>query len=156
LQIPQDVKLKVSTVNDGDIVVNNIKGELEINNVNGEITLNKIDGSVVATTINGSVNTTFTAVNPKAPMAFSSLNGKIDVTFPGNIQYNVKLKSDRGEIYTDFDIAVDKTEAKVESNSHDGVFELKKDDWVTGKINGGGPEIMMKNMEGNIYIRKVK
>jgi hypothetical protein len=156
LQIPQDVKLKVSTVNDGDIVVNNIKGDLEMNNVNGEITLNNIDGSVVATTINGNVNTSFVAANPKAPMAFSSLNGNIDVTFPSTAQYNLKLKSDHGEIYTDFDMSIDKSEAKTINNSHDGMYELKKDDWITGKINGGGPEIMMKNMDGNIYIRKAK
>ncbi|HSZ87568.1 MAG TPA: hypothetical protein VK787_16160 [Puia sp.] len=158
LKIPQDVKLKLSTVNDGDITVNNIKGELEINNVNGAITLNNISGSVVASTINGDVITTFTAADSKAPMAFSSLNGNVDVTFPSNVQYNVKLKSDRGEIYTDFDMAIDKTEPKASSTNtnHSGMYELKKDDWITGKINGGGPEVMMKNMEGNIYIRKAK
>jgi len=35
--------------------------------------------------------------------------------------------------------------------------ELKyneKDDWVYGKINGGGPEMMMKNMQGDIYVKK--
>jgi len=131
LKIPQDVKLKLSTVNDGDIVVNNIKGELEINNVNGEITLNNISGSVVASTINGNVITTFTSVDAKAPMAFSSLNGNVDVTFPSNIQNNVKLKSDRGEIFTDFDIAVDKSESKVSNTNHSGMYELKKDDWIT-------------------------
>jgi hypothetical protein len=155
LKIPQDVKLKLSTVNNGDIVVDNIKGELEINNVNGAITLNNINGSVVASTINGNVITTFTATDSKAPMAFSSLNGNVDVTFPGNVQYNMKLKSDRGEIYTDFDMVIDKTE-KVSNTSHAGMYELKKDDWISGKINGGGPEILMKNMEGNIYIRKTK
>jgi hypothetical protein len=156
LKIPQDVKLKLSTVNDGDITVNNIKGELEINNVNGAITLNNISGSVVASTINGDVITTFTTVDSKAPMAFSSLNGNVDVTFPASAQYNIKLKSDRGEIYTDFDMAIDKTESKVSNTNHSGMYELKKDDWITGKINGGGPEVMMKNMEGNIYIRKAK
>jgi hypothetical protein len=156
LKIPTDVKLKLSTVNDGDITVNNIKGELEINNVNGSITLTNIDGSVVASTINGTVATTFSATNPKAPMAFSSLNGNVDVTFPAGIQYNMKLKSDRGEIYTDFDMVIDKTETKTTSEAHAGMYEIKKDDWINGKINGGGPEILMKNMEGNIYIRKAK
>src|SRR5580698_4311034 len=156
LKIPQDVKLKLSTVNDGDITVNNIKGELEINNVNGSITLNNISGSVVASTINGNVITTFTTADSKAPMAFSSLNGNVDVTLPASAQYNMKLKSDRGEIYTDFDMAIDKTEKVSNASSHAGMYELKKDDWITGKINGGGPEVLMKNMEGNIYIRKAK
>ncbi len=156
LKIPQDVKLKLSTVNGGDVEVNNIKGELEINNVNGSISLTGISGSVVASTVNGSLVCTFAAVDPKAPMAFSSLNGNVDVSFPANIQYNMKIKSDRGEIYTDFDIAIDKSEPKADHSSHSGMYQLKQDDWISGKVNGGGPEIMMKNMEGNIYIRKTK
>jgi hypothetical protein len=157
LKIPQgNVKLKLNTVNDGDIEVNNIKGELEINNVNGSITLNGINGSVVGTTVNGNLICTFTAVDPKAPMAFSSLNGNVDVTFPANIQYNMKIKSDRGEIYSDFDIAIDKSAPKVDHSSHSGMYQLKQDDWINGKINGGGPEVMMKNMQGNIYMRKAK
>jgi hypothetical protein len=156
LKIPQDVKLKLGTVNDGDIIVNNIKGELEINNVNGAITLTNIDGSVVASTINGKVTTTFKAVDEKAPMAFSSLNGDVDITFPASIKYNLKMKSDRGEIYTDFDVDIDKTETKAQKTASEGMYKLKQDDWINGKINGGGPEILLKNMEGNIFIRKAK
>jgi hypothetical protein len=124
LKIPQEVKLKLSTVNDGDITVNHIKGELEINNVNGSITLNNISGSVVASTINGNVITTFSAADAKAPMAFSSLNGNVDVTFPANVQYNMKMKTDRGEIFTDFDMVIDKTE-NVSNTSHSGMYKRK-------------------------------
>jgi hypothetical protein len=28
------------------------------------------------------------------------------------------------------------------------------ENWVYGKINAGGPELMMKTMNGNIYIKK--
>ena len=34
--------------------------------------------------------------------------------------------------------------------------KLRLDDWIMGKINGGGPQILMKNMNGNIYLRKTK
>jgi uncharacterized Zn finger protein len=156
LKIPQDVKLKLGTVNGGDIVVNNIKGELEINNVNGAITLTNIEGSVVASTIDGKVTTTFKSVDEKAPMAFSSLDGDVDVTFPANIKYNLKMKSDHGEIFTDFDVDIDKTETKAQKSVSEGMYQLKQDDWINGKINGGGPEILMKNMDGNIFIRKAK
>ena len=36
------------------------------------------------------------------------------------------------------------------------MYQLKLDDWIIGKINGGGPEVLMKNMNGNIYVRKNK
>ena len=154
LKIPQDVKLKLGTVNDGEIVVENVSGELEVNNVNDKITLTNISGSVVANTVNGDVNVTFKSVDPKAPMAFSTLNGDINVTLPADTKANLKLKSDNGDVFSDFDVDIDKTPAKIDKTTEPGLYKIKKDDWVYGKINGGGPEMMMKNMQGNIYVKK--
>jgi hypothetical protein len=154
LKIPQDVKLKLGTVNDGEIDVENVVGELEVNNVNDKITLTNISGSVVANTVNGDVTVTFKAIDPKAPMAFSTLNGDINVTLPADAKANLKLKSDNGDVFSDFDIDIDKTPPKVDKINQPGMYKIKKDDWVSGKINGGGPEIMMKNMQGNIYVKK--
>ena len=154
LKIPQDVKLQIGTVNDGEIVVENVRGELEVNNVNDKITLINISGSVVANTVNGDVNVTFKTIDPKAPMAFSTLNGDVNVTLPADTKANLKLKSDNGDVFSDFDIDIDKTPAKIDKTTEPGMYKIKKDDWVFGKINGGGPEMMMKNMQGDIYVEK--
>ena len=154
LKIPQDVKLKLGTVNNGSIEVENVRGELEVNNVNDEIKLINISGSVVANTVNGDVTVTFNMVDPKAPMAFSTLNGDVRVTLPADTKANLKMKSDMGDVFSDFDIAIDKTPPKVDKTSEPGMYKIKKDDWVYGKINGGGPEMIMKNMHGNIYVKK--
>jgi hypothetical protein len=157
IKIPQnEVTLKLHTVNNGNINVSNASGELEISNVNGYIKLNNISGSVVANTVNGKVEVTFKTIDPKAAMAFSTLNGNVDVTFPATLKANVKLKSDRGDIYTDFDVVTEQPKPNVTRNGSSGMVSLKIEDWVYGKIDGGGPEIMMKNMNGNIYIRKLK
>lgn len=154
LKIPQDVKLKIGTINDGEILVENVRGELEVNNINDKITLNNISGSVVANTVNGDVIVTFNAVDPKAPMAFSTLNGDVIVTLPSDTKANLKLKSDNGEVYSDFDIDIDKTLVKTEKTNEPGMYRIKKDGSVNGKINGGGQEMMMKNMQGDIYVKK--
>ena len=154
LKIPQDVKLQIGTVNDGEVVVENVRGELEVNNVNDKITLTNISGSVVANTVNGDVDVTFKTIDPKAPMAFSTLNGDVNVTLPADTKANLKLKSDNGDVFSDFDIEIDKTPVKIDKTTEPGLYKIKKDDWVFGKINGGGPEMMMKNMQGNIYVKK--
>jgi hypothetical protein len=157
IKIPQGAtKIVLGTVEDGDIDVKDVSGEIEISNVNGNISATGIAGSVVANTVNGEIIVKFKSIDPKAPMAFTSVNGKIDVLFPGDTKANVKLKSDRGEMFSDFDIAVDKTQPKVEKSSEDHYYSVKIEDWVYGKINGGGPEMMMKTMQGDIYIRKAK
>ncbi|NHA02207.1 DUF4097 domain-containing protein [Mucilaginibacter sp. HC2] len=157
IKVPQSgAKLKLSAINDGNIMVSNVKGELEVINVNGHIKLTGISGSVVANTINGDVTVTFRSIDPKAAMAFTTLNGNVDVTFPATLKANVKLKSDRGDIYTDFDVVNTAQKPAVTKTNKNGMYSLKIDDWVYGKIDGGGPEMMMKNMNGNIYIRKAK
>ena len=84
IKVPRNFSLKLSTVNDGDIIIDNVAGELEITNVNGAIQLNQVAGSAVANTVNGDLRATFTSIRAGAPMAFSTLNGRVDVTLPAN------------------------------------------------------------------------
>lgn len=158
IKVPRKTSLKLSTVNNGDIYVENVSGNLEISNVNGEITMKNVSGSVLANTINQDITVNFTNITADTPMAFTTLNGDVDVTFPANIKANLKLKTERGEIYSDFDIDVDKTPTKVTqtTDKEKGLYKITKDDWTAGKINAGGAEIMMKTMNGSIYVRKIK
>jgi DUF4097 and DUF4098 domain-containing protein YvlB len=111
---------------------------------------------VVANTVNGNVIVTFRSIDPKAAMAYSTLNGNVDVTFPASLKASVKLKSDRGDVYTDFDVVTDQRKPEVTRSDSKGMYSLKIEDWVYGKINGGGPQLMMKTTFGNLYIRKAK
>ena len=88
-------------------------------------------------------------------MAFSTLNGNVDITFSATAKFDVKLKSDRREVYSDFDIAVEKDKPKTNTSGANGMYKISIEDWIKGKVNGGGNEIMMKNMNGNIYEEKL-
>ncbi len=157
IKVPQSAStMKLETVNSGDINVTGVNGELEVNNVNGGIYLKDISGSAIATTINGPIVANFKSLDDKAALAFSTLNAKIDITFPATLKANLKLQSDRGEMFTDFDVEADKSQPKVNKTSQSGVYRINVETWVYGKINGGGPQLMMKTMNGNIYIRKAK
>lgn len=156
IKVPLKFALNVGTVNDGDIFIENVEGEMEITNVNGDIRLTNVSGSAVANTVNGLLKANFKTVDAKSPMAFSTLNGNVDVTLPATAKFDVKLKSDRGEIYSDFDVDVDKSVPQASRTAKDGMYKVSIEDWVKGKVNGGGSEIMMKNMNGNIYVRKAK
>lgn len=156
LRIPQNVKLEAGTVKEGEVIVENLSGEMEIHNVADNIRLSGISGSVVANSVGGDVTVSFKSVKPDAPMAFSTISGDVNIELPANVKARVKMKSDHGEVYSDFDIEIDKTTAKTEKASQPGLYQIKKDDWIYGKINGGGPEMMFKNLSGDIYLRKAK
>jgi DUF4097 and DUF4098 domain-containing protein YvlB len=157
ITVPIHTSVSLHTVNDGNILVSGVDGDLDVNDVNGEVDLKNIGGSVVAHALNGHVVATFNRVDPQKPMAFSSLNGDIDVTFPVDLKANVSLRTDNGEVYSDFDVKVQPTapQQTVEDNrGKGGKYKVKIDKNVRGTINGGGQEIQFKNFNGNIYIRK--
>ena len=155
IQVPSACSMKLSTVNDGDIDVENVNGELEINNTNGAITLKQIAGSAVAQTVNGDVHVVFTRVSEQKSMSFSTLNGDIDVTFPASLKATVQLKSEQGEIYSDFDVQMQKTEARIDKNEQGkGKYRVTLEKAMRGTINFGGQELQFNSFNGSIYIRK--
>jgi DUF4097 and DUF4098 domain-containing protein YvlB len=156
ISVPVHTSLHLRAVNDGDIVVTGVDGELDVDNVNGSVTLNNIAGSAVAHALNGRLLATFTRINQK-PMAFSSLNGDVDVTFPGDLKANVSLRSDMGDVFSDFDVQMQAASSRPvieDSRNHGGKYLVKIDKTVRGTINGGGPELQFTNFNGQIYIRK--
>ena len=159
IQVPYNTSLKLSATNGGDIIVDHITGDVEINNTNGNATATHISGSAIVHALNGKVLASLDRVTPDKPMSFSSLNGDIDVTLPADVKAKVKMKSDNGEIYSDFDVKLDATSRQpiIEDNrSGRGRYRVRFDRGTYGTINGGGPEIQFTTFNGNIYIRKTK
>jgi DUF4097 and DUF4098 domain-containing protein YvlB len=157
ISVPVHTSVKLRAVNDGDIVVTGVDGDLDVDDINGAVTLNDVSGSVVAHALNGHVHVTFLKVNPQKPMAFSSLNGDIDVTFPADIKANVSIKSDRGEVFSDFDVQLQASapqQVVEDGRKQGGKYRVRIDKTVHGTINGGGPDYQFTNFQGQIYIRK--
>jgi hypothetical protein len=156
IKVPKRFSLKLNTVNHGEIIVENVSGNFELGNVNGAIKMKNVSGSALANTINGDLTANFNEITAGTPMAFTTLNGDVDITLPPIAKANVKMLSEMGEIYSDFEIDIDKSSSKIQRSSEKGVYKIQKDKWTYGKINGGGAEILMKNMHGDLNIRKGK
>lgn len=158
VQVPVNTSVKLSTVNDGDIKVDRIRGEVEVNNVNGAVSLHGISGSVVAHALNGDLVVVMDEVTPGKAMSFTTLNGKIDVTLPASTKARLSMRTDNGEILSDFDIQMDATPSKTsrveDGRSKGGAYRLQMEKMIYGTINGGGPDFLFKSFNGSLYIRK--
>ncbi len=155
VSVPQGTSVKVTAIS-GSIDVEGVSGDLDVNTTNGKAKLTNVSGSAVVHSLNGGVVADFVRVQPEKAMSFSSLNGNIDVTLPADVKARVKLKSDNGEVYTDFDVQVDSTPQKPVEETEHGRHRIRIDKTVYGTINGGGPEMMFTTFNGSIYIRKRK
>ena len=159
IQAPARTHLKLSTINNGAITVEAIEGELEIGNTNGGITLTGVSGSVVADTTNGNVLASLGRVTAQKAMAFTSFNGRVDVTLPASTKANLKLRSDNGDVYTDFDVAMRPSPAPpavTDTRRDGGRYRITVNKSIYGSINGGGPDIELRTFNGNVYVRKGK
>jgi hypothetical protein len=154
IEVPTGFDLQLHTYNDGDLSVSNIQGALELTNFNGEITALNVSGSVVATTYNGEIKITFDKVTEGTPMSYSTYNGDIDISFPSSFKSTVKLKTEQGSIYSDFDMQLKSTGPVQKSDNKGGVYKVIVDEWKRGDINGGGAEVTMRNYNGDIILRK--
>lgn len=154
VSVPADTSLTLRTMH-GEIAVEGVKGEMDVNSMNGKITLTNVSGSVLANTMNGTMKVVMDSVDPAKPLSFSSMNGTIDVTMPADFKANVKLRTDHGEIYSDFDFKLGGAITQ-KNDTSDGKFKVKLDRTITGTINGGGADTTFKTYNGTIYLRKKK
>lgn len=154
VQVPKNFDIKAESYNNGHIFIEGVEGELNVESYNGPITLVDINGSASASTYNGAVKVSFTGVTANTNMAFSTYNGDVDLTIPGSTKITAKMKTNR-DIYTDFeDFNLSEPTPTTNDRGRRGSYKVKFENWVRGQVNGGGPEVMMKTTNGNIYIRK--
>jgi hypothetical protein len=157
IETPANTNLQLTTMNGGTIEVTGVSGDHELENMNGSISLTNVSGSVVAHTMNGTITASLEHISSNKPMSFTSLNGKVDVTLPADTKARLRLKSDNGSIFSDFDVKLeaDLNKPVVEdTRSQNGKYKISVDKAVTGTINGGGPEYTFQTMNGNILIHK--
>lgn len=152
ISVPRNFSLYLSTVNGGDVNVQGVRGEMEISNVNGDVTLTNVGGSASVSTVNGDITASFNSIGDN-PMAFTTVQGDIDITLPANAKVTAKMRSEWGEVYTDFEMNIDRSNRESIQADSD-VYKVSINNWINGRINGGGPEYMFKTLRGDIYIRK--
>lgn len=150
VMVPANFSLELDSHHNSDIMVKNVKGSIEANSHHGEITMENITGSVVADTHHGAIKVGFASIDNDRPMAFSTYHGNVEVTLPATASFNPKVKSSRGDVYTDFEIDLRpvSTEGK-----NKGKYKIGGG-WLQGQVGNGGQEMMMNTYHGDIIIRK--
>ena len=156
--VPVKTSLKLSSINGKSISVDGVDGEMELNTTNGAIQLTDVSGSAVAHALNGKIVAKFKRVDLDKPMSFSSMNGTIDVTLPASIKANLKMQTNNGDVFTDFEVQMRPNAIKTEKAEPQATGRtrnrVRMESLSVGAVNGGGQDYNFKSFNGNIYIRK--
>ncbi len=152
IKIPENFSMKLKSLDNGEISILNVKGEIDAENANGDITLENISGSAVLSSVYGKIKAVFREVSEGEPMMFTSLEGDITLVLPAAVNARLKMKSEKGDIFSDFDIKPGRRQPVVKNVQNSTLYSLE--DWVVGTINRGGAEYILKSYNGNITIKK--
>jgi hypothetical protein len=153
-RVPRRANLTLSTVQDGEIIVRDVTGTLQLENVNGPITATNINGAVIAESVNNAISVGFAAINASEATALSTLNGNITLTLPAKAGVELRLDSAEGQIDSAFELDLKPGKPAIVRNEERNGMSVRVEDVVVATVNGGGPLIKLKTLNGDIRIEK--
>jgi hypothetical protein len=150
VQVPRDIDIKIKTVTEGRVSVRDINGSFLVRNVNGDIQIRNVAGSGTARTVNGPVKVSFRQ-NPREASDFQTVNGSIELAFARDLSADFRFKTFNGGIYSDFPVTALPVQGMQEEH-HGSKVIFRADRYTGARINAGGPQIKVENLNGDIRI----
>jgi len=143
---------------EGDVNIKDFTGSIEVSTVDGDISAENIEGEVIASTVDGDVTVIFKKLNKNGALYLSSVDGDIDITLPGDTKADIMARTMEGDVYSAFEGDVtmgreidDETATTEHKSNFHNIFQSN---YITTRINGGGHEVYLNTLDGDIYIRK--
>jgi hypothetical protein len=148
--VPKGTRLRLCTINGGDIRVDRSSGDFDVSHVNGSIAMNEASGSGRAETVNGNVTAAFSQT-PRTASSFKTINGDVAVTFPASLSADLALKTFNGGLFTDFDV---QPLARQPSSAErlGSRFVYRSNDFTHVRVAGGGPEFTFESLNGDVRV----
>lgn len=137
VRVPAGVRFAGRTVN-GNVDATGMGADVDASSVNGNVKITTT-GLARAATVNGSINAAMGSAAWSDKLAFTTVNGKIDLTFPASLSTEIDFATVNGEIMSDFQLTVTGRVSKRQ---------------VNGTIGGGGRELHLRTVNGDVLIRR--
>ncbi len=123
----------------GSIEIRRVAGDLYARTSGGGITIDEALGAVDAQTSGGSIRARL-AQQPRADSRLSTSGGGITISIAPNVSVDLDAHTSGGDVDTDVPVTL---------------LGRQNDSSLQGKINGGGPKLMLRSSGGSIRVRKL-
>lgn len=124
----------------GSVTMRSIRGEVTADTSGGSINVRTLTGSIDATTSGGSIKAQILG-QPSKECRLATSGGSVVVGLTGGVAVDVDAETKGGRVVTDFPVMV-------RAQGESGRSALQ------GRINGGGPLVLLRTSGGDIHIEK--
>jgi DUF4097 and DUF4098 domain-containing protein YvlB len=115
-----------------------------------------VTGPLVASTLSANINVVFTELSQASPTALASISGDVDISLPADSKGNFSISTTSGEIYTDLDFDAENLSGESRRKGKGVYSGFPGAVNVNAMLNGGGVEVSLRSVSGDIFIRKAK
>lgn len=153
IRVPRDVRVRLCTVNGGEVVADGTLGDFDVSNVNGRIVLKGMRGSGRASTVNGGIEATFDAA-PRTESLFKTVNGDIAVSLPRDLSAELRHKTFHGSVFTDFDTVDLPSTREPTRRPGEPRFVYRRRGFTNVRVGTGGPVLTFDTLNGDIQVKR--
>lgn len=124
----------------GSIKVSQARGDVIAKSSGGNITLNDVAGSINAETSGGSMSASI-STQPRSDSRLSTSGGNVTISLASTVSVDLDARSDGGYVTSDLPVTIQGT---------------VEEQVMRGRINSGGPKLVLRTAGGNIKVRKIQ
>lgn len=149
IRMPRDMAASLSTVNDGQIALQQINGRIHARNINGDVTLDAIAHCDEVETVNGDVRVGFSGA-PQDDCQIQTINGDITVGLPPRANLDLGLQIGNGRIRSEHDVTQINLPADRSERQSDRGTQYRLRLWTGLRLGQGGPLHTIESLNGDV------
>lgn len=136
VRVPPGVNFIGRTVN-GEVRASSLEGDADARTVNGNVRI-ETAGFAQAKTVNGSIDASMRKTGWTRPAAFETVNGGVTVALSRTAAADFEVRTVNGSITSDLPLTLR------------GAIGHRR---LSGSLNGGGPRLEIKTVNGSIHLK---
>jgi hypothetical protein len=117
ITVPRSTSITVANSTRGNLECSDISGDIDVRTMSGDVSLKDISGGALVETMNGEIDVDVKALTDKRPLSFTSMHGEISIHLPQESKANIRFRTHRGVILTNFDDKALVTKTEVSNRS---------------------------------------
>jgi hypothetical protein len=154
IRVPQHTNLSLSTVNGGEVTVAGLTARsIRASHVNGSVTLRGISAVVHASTVNGDIRVSY-AKNPEGKSLLETVNGEVEVLYPGKLSALLSVNTFHGDFYTDLrDLQPIPSPLQKVATQGKPAIRYRRGESSSFKAGDGKAHLDLKTLNGTITVK---